>query len=209
MSVKIVGGGLGRTGTTSLKAALERLGFGPAYHMFEVIERPGHSLAWHRIVFGGPMEWDLFDDYQSILDWPAVSYWRQLIEHYPDAKVILTQRDPDAWYKSVTDTIYARLTAPLGADVPEEQRKHREMTRKLFLEDMFDGRFEDKRHAIDVFERHNREVRETVEPGRLLVYDVKQGWEPLCKFLGVAVPEEPFPRLNDSAAFNAWVNEDE
>ena len=207
MSIRVIGAGLGRTGTMSLKSALERLGFGPAYHMVEVIDRPEHGAAWYRTSQGGPIEWSVFDGYQSILDWPAVAYWRQLVERYPSAKVILTLRDPDSWYKSVSETIYQRLTTPVPADAPEEFRRHRAMTVKIVLHDTFDNRFEDKRHAIDVFNRHNEAVRTAIDPSHLLVFDVKEGWDPLCRFLGVPVPDEPFPRLNDSASFQAWVAE--
>ncbi len=208
MSIRIIGAGLGRTGTTSLKGAFEQLGFGPAYHMFEVIERPEHSLAWYRTSRGGPVEWELFNGFQSILDWPAVAYWRTLVDHYPEAKVVLSVRDPESWYRSVNETIYRRITMPLPADVPESQRRHREMTTKTVLQDTFGGRFEDKAHAIAVFERHNQAVRDAVDPARLLVFDVKQGWEPLCRFLGTPVPNEPFPRLNDTASFLSWSDDE-
>ena len=208
MSIKVVGAGFGRTGTASLKSALEQLGFGPAYHMYEVIERPEHSRAWHRITHGGPMEWDLFDGFRSVLDWPAANYWREIAAHYPDAKVLLTTRDPESWYKSISETIFPLVTAPLPADAPDDRRIHREMTVKL-LSDTFGGRCQDKRYAMEVFERHNLSVRESIDPSRLLVYEVKQGWDPLCAFLGVTAPDEPFPRLNDTASFLAWSTEDD
>ena len=209
MSLKVIGAGFGRTGTLSLKGALEQLGFGPCYHMVEVIENPDHGAAWYRTSLGGPVEWDVFDGYRSVVDWPAAAYWRDIVDRYPSAKVILSVRDPEAWHKSVIDTIYQRLTMVVPADAPEEVRRHRAMTRKIVLEDTFGGRLEDKRHAIDVFERHNELVRSTIEPSRLLVFDVKQGWEPLCRFLDVPVPDEPFPRVNDTASFQAWNAEDD
>src|SRR5262249_51636108 len=109
MDIEVFGAGLGRTGTLSLKGALEQLGFGPTYHMFEVVDRPEHGDAWYRTSRGGPIEWSVFDNYRSIVDWPAVSYWREITEHYPSAKVVLTVRDPESWYGSVKETIYQRL----------------------------------------------------------------------------------------------------
>jgi hypothetical protein len=196
-------------GAMSLKGALEQLGFGPCYHMIEVIDHPDHGAAWHRTSLGGPIDWSVFDGYRSVADWPAVAYWRELTEHYPTAKVVLSLRDAESWYKSVSETIYQRMISPLPADAPEERRTHRAMCKKIVLDDTFGGRFEDKQHAIEAFERHNESVRATIEPSRLLVYDVKEGWEPLCRFLEVSVPEDPFPRLNDTATFQAWSAEDD
>ena len=204
MGIKVIGAGFGRTGTLSLKGALEQLGFNPCYHMMEVFERPGHIDAWYQTSRDGKVDWSLFNDYQSIVDWPAVRYWRELIAHYPSAKVVLSLRDAESWYKSAFETIYGRMMTPVPADAPEERRVHRAMARKIVLEDTFGGRFEDKRHAIGVFERHNDEVRATIDPSRLLVFNVKEGWEPLCRFLEVPVPDEPFPRLNDTASFLEW-----
>jgi hypothetical protein len=204
MGLKIVGAGFGRTGTLSLKNALETLGFGPCYHMFEVIERPDHIDMWHRLAFRGTMDWDLlFKDFQSTVDWPAAHYWRELAAHYPEAKVLLSVRDPDGWYKSMTDTIYRGLTMRQPESFPEPRRRQMPMARKIILEDTFGNRFEDKAHAVEVFSRHIQAVRETIDPARLLVFDVKEGWEPLCRFLGVAQPDQPFPRLNDTATMQA------
>ncbi|HET9341333.1 MAG TPA: sulfotransferase [Candidatus Eremiobacteraceae bacterium] len=202
--MQVIGAGFGRTGTLSLKTALDRLGFGPCYHMVEVIENPAHAEAWYKACHGGSVDYSVFDGYRSVVDWPAVHYWRELIEHYPKAKVVLSIRDPESWYKSVSDTIYGRITTPVAPDAPEWQRRHRAMTRKIVLKETFGGRFLDKKHALEVFERHNDEVRKTVPPSRLFVYSVKEGWAPLCDFLGVPVPDEPFPRVNDTASFLAW-----
>jgi Sulfotransferase domain len=121
----------------------------------------------------------------------------------------LPVRNAESWYKSVYDTIFTRLTTPLPAQAPGSRHRHRAMTRKIVLDEFFGGRFEDKEHAIAAYNRRNEEVRRTIEPSRLLVYDMKDGWEPLCRFLGVPIPEEPFPRLNDTASFLAWVAEDD
>jgi hypothetical protein len=208
MALKIVGAGFGRTGTLSLKSALEKLGFGPCYHMFEVVERPAHIEMWHRLAYGGSMDWDLlFKDFQSAVDWPAARYWRELADYYPDAKVLLSVRDPEGWYKSVTDTIYRGLTMRIPDQAPEPRKLQTAMARKLVLEDTFDGRFEDKAYAIEVFNRHNQAVRDSIDPTRLLVFDAKEGWAPLCRFLGVAQPDEPFPRLNDTATIQEMMKQ--
>ena len=208
MALKIVGAGFGRTGTLSLKSALERLGFGPCYHMFEVVERPAHIEMWHRLAHGGSMDWDLlFKDFQSAVDWPAARYWRELADYYPDAKVLLSVRDPEGWYKSVTDTIYRGLTMRIPDKAPEPRKLQAAMARKIVLEDTFNGRFEDKAYAIEIFNRHNQVVRNSIDPARLLVFDVKEGWAPLCRFLGVAQPDEPFPRLNDTATIQEMMKQ--
>jgi hypothetical protein len=210
MALKVVGAGFGRTGTLSLKNALEKLGFGPCYHMFEVVERPDHIAMWHRLAFGGGMDWDaLFSDFHATVDWPAARYWRELATHYPDAKVLLSVRDPESWYKSVTDTIYQGLKMTLSRpdSVPQARRQQMEMARKVVLEDTFHGRFEDKAQAIEVYNRHNQAVCDGIDPGRLLVFQAHQGWGPLCRFLGVPVPDEPFPHLNDTATIQAMMKQ--
>jgi Sulfotransferase domain len=204
MALKVVGAGFGRTGTLSLKTALERLGFGPCYHMAEVFPRPDHIAMWHRLAFTNSIDWDLvFRDFQATVDWPAARWWREIAAHYPDAKVLLSVRDPEGWYKSMIDTIYQPMKSPAPEGVPEAARLQNEMARKSILSETFDNRFEDKAHAIDVFNRHTQEVRDAIDPARLLVFDVREGWAPLCRFLEVPVPDEPFPRLNDTATFQA------
>jgi hypothetical protein len=208
MGLKVVGAGFGRTGTLSLKEALEKLGFGPCYHMFEVITRPDHIEMWHRRAFGAPIDWDLlFKDFQSTVDWPAASYWRELADYYPEAKVLLSLRDPESWYKSVTETIYQGMKMRIPENASEPRRRQMEMVRKLVLQDTFGGDFEDKSHAIEVYNRHNETVRRSIPPGSLLVFEAKQGWEPLCSFLGVPVPDEPFPHLNDTATMQQMMKQ--
>jgi hypothetical protein len=206
MALKIVGAGFGRTGTLSLKNALEKIGFGPCYHMMEVFPRPDHVAMWHRLAFHNAMDWDLvFRGFLATVDWPAARWWREIAGHFSDAKVLLSLRDPEAWYKSMSETIYQPMKWPVPADVPEGMRLQNEMVRKAILADVFDNRFEDKAHAIEVFNRHNQEVRDTIDAKRLLVFDVREGWAPLCRFLEVPVPSEPFPRLNDTASTQAMI----
>ena len=206
MSLKVVGAGFGRTGTLSLKIALERIGFGPCYHMMEVFPRPEHVARWHRLAFEQSMDWDeIFRGFHATVDWPAARWWREIAAHFPDAKVLLSVRDSEAWYKSVTDTIYQPMKSPAPDGVPELVRLQSEMARKAILDETFDNRFEDKAHAIEVFRKHNQAVRDAIDPARLLVFDVREGWGPLCRFLEVPIPDEPFPRLNDTATFQAMM----
>jgi hypothetical protein len=206
MALKVVGAGFGRTGTLSLKHALEKIGYGPCYHMMEVFPRPDHVAMWHRLAFTESMDWDLlFHDFTATVDWPAARWWREIAAHYPDAKVLLSVRDEEGWHKSMIDTIYQPMKWPVPDGVPEIVRLQNEMARRAILGDTFDNRFEDKAHAIEVFRRHNQEVRDTIDPGRLLVFDVREGWAPLCRFLEVPIPDEPFPRLNDTASTQAII----
>jgi len=206
MTMKVVGAGFGRTGTLSLKNALEMVGCGPCYHMVEVFPRPEHVPLWHRAAFTGQMDWDeVFRGFQATVDWPGARWWREIAAHCPNAKVLLSVRDPEAWYKSMTDTIFQPMKHPIEGSAPELMRLQNEMVRKAILADTFDNRFEDKAYAIGVFKRHIEEVKAAIEPKRLLIFDVREGWEPLCRFLEVPVPSEPFPRLNDTASTQAMI----
>jgi hypothetical protein len=206
MALKVVGAGFGRTGTLSLKTALEKLGFGPCYHMAEVFTRPQHVAMWHRLAFEHQMDWDhLFDGFHATVDWPTARWWREIAAHYPDAKVLLSVRDPEAWYASMINTIYQPMKSPAPDHAPELVRLQSQMVRKSILAETFDNRFEDKAHVIEVFKRHNQDVRDSVDPARLLEFDVREGWAPLCRFLEVPIPDEPFPRLNDTASTQAMI----
>lgn len=206
MALKVVGAGFGRTGTLSLKTALETLGFGPCYHMMEVFPRPEHVAMWHRLAFESRIDWDaLFSGFSAAVDWPAARWWREIAAHYPEAKVLLSVRDPESWYKSMVDTIYQPMKSPAPDGAPDLLRLQSEMVRKAILDETFDNRFEDKAHALEVFRRHTQEVRDAIAPARLLVFDVREGWAPLCRFLDVPVPDEPFPRLNDTATTQTMI----
>ena len=216
MTLEVIGAGFGRTGTMSLKGVLEELGFGPCYHMTEVFANPEHVRLWEIAARGEPLDWgEVFRDYRATVDWPGAAFYEELMERYPDAKVILTVRDPERWYESARNTIYGiqkTATSPLfslGALlVPRMKHMRRAalMAADLAWEKMFDGRFEDRRHAIEVFERWNEKVKERVPPDKLLVYKVKEGWEPLCEYLGVEVPKDkPFPHLNDAETFQKMI----
>ncbi len=208
----MIGAGLGRTGTTSLKAALERLGFGPCYHMTELFEHPEHLEAWRAAARGEPVDWEgPLENYRSTLDWPGAPFYEDMMEAYPEAKVILTVRDPGRWYESTRNTIYqmgATASSPLFTLVSWLVPRVRNVKRAgaivsdLAWRDLFGGRFEDRDHAISVFNAWNEGVKRRVPAEKLLIYDVKEGWGPLCAFLGVEAPvDEPFPHLNDTQIF--------
>lgn len=201
MTLQIIGAGYGRTGTLSLKQALDDLGFGPTYHMNEVFRNPEHAQLWLDYGESGTADWDaLFIDYQSCVDFPACCAWEDLYEKYPTAKVVLTVRDPDSWWHSTANVIYpTRTMFPiwLKRAVPFTQR-WLDMVDRLVWSGIFDGRFEDQAHATNVFQEHIEQVRAHCDPDRLLVFQVSEGWEPLCDFLEVPVPAGPFPHVNDA-----------
>lgn len=203
-AVRVIGSGFGRTGTASVKLALERLGFGPCYHMEEVLKRPTHVREWAAYRPGSPPDLDLlFGRFGSAVDFPASLVYPELLERWPDARVVHTVRDPDRWYDSTAETIYpvrdVIRSAPLRW-IPVLQRMY-DMLDAVLWGELFDGRFEDRAHAIRVYERWTADVIATVPAEQLLVYEVADGWGPLCAFLDVPVPDEPFPRVNDKVAF--------
>jgi len=196
--VKVIGAGFGRTGTMSLKVALEALGFGPCCQMIELFENPEHVKRWEAAVRGEPVDWEeLFAGYRATVDWPEAAFYKELSERYPEAKMILTVRDPEGWYESARNTIFA-LQNVASSRAPR-------MVRDLAWQKGFKD-VEDRQHMIEAFNRWNEEVKEFVPAQRLLVYEVKEGWEPLCDFLGVEAPKDkPFPHLNDSDSFDKMV----
>lgn len=223
MTLQVIGVGFGRTGTFSLKAALEQLGFSPCEHMINCFDHPERFALWaeaaERKARGGPIDWDpLFAGYQATVDWPGAYFWRELVKAHPRAKIILTVRDPDRWYDSAAATIYRvpklansglairGLLAVAGA-FSGAARAAFSVNEAIIWEGTFGGRFADRGHAIDVFNAHIAAVERTIPPEQLLVFDVKQGWAPLCAFLGVSVPDEPFPHLNDGAEFSRRIRQ--
>ncbi len=191
MALKVIGAGLGRTATFSLKFALEHLGFGPCYHMSEVFAGGRRNIPlWLEVTKGRP-DWDsVFDGYQSTTDYPACSYWRELAAYYPNAKVVLTVRDAEGWFDSVSETIFSDQMqgSPAGSPIHE-------MLQAVIFE-AFGGRVKDRRFMTDWFNSRNQAVIDALPAHRLLVYSPKDGWAPLCSFLSVAVPAVPFPRIN-------------
>jgi len=202
MALKVIGAGFGRTGTRSLKTALEELGFGKCYHMEEIMKNPRHLKYWAEIMNDGKADWEtLFRGYQSATDWPVAVYYQDLMAAYPDAKIILTVRDPESWHVSIMNTIYqlSRKFARFSRLIPAVHRFLRGME-KVIWEDIFHNKLEDRAHAIEVFKDHIEEVKRVVPQERLLVFEARQGWEPLCAFLNVPVPaNKPYPHKNNGA----------
>jgi Sulfotransferase domain len=208
LGLQVIGAGFGRTGTLSLRQALDDLGFGPTYHGEDLLHHWTHVRKWHRFATTGKTDWDdLFAGYGAGVDFPVACAWRELAAYYPDAKVVLSVRDPGRWWDSMDNTVYPARTM-LPAWIPRifrPTREYLEMTDILIWDGIFGERFQDRDHAIEVFRRHVEEVTGSLPPDRLLVFDVAEGWEPLCAFLDVPVPNHAFPRLNDTAKMRRWI----
>ena len=199
MTLKVIGAGLGRTGTASLKVALEQLLGGRCYHMSECFGNPANPPLWLEAAHGRP-DWDaIFKDYVATVDYPACGFWRQLADRYPEAKVLLTVRDPDRWFESTRETILSEGIRELVAMTPDQA---------FFNEAVFKdyvGHFGDRAFITDYFRRHNEAVIAAIPKERLLVYEVEQGWGPLCAFLGLPEPATPFPHVNTRTDFEAMM----
>lgn len=190
MALKVIGAGLGRTGTASLKVALEALGIGHCYHMTEVLKDPDAVNAWVRAA-EGRADWDaIFSGYTATVDHPACNYWKELSTYYPEAKVILTTRDAQKWFESTNETIYSAEFARFVKGSAFGQ-----MIQKTIW-DKVENRMQDREYMVEFFNRHAAEVTATIPAQRLLVYMVSDGWGPLCKFLDLPVPDMEFPRIN-------------
>jgi hypothetical protein len=200
MTIQVIGAGLGRTGTMSFKRAMDILGLGPCYHMYEVIENPQAIAFWKRAGDGdlGDLA-EVFNGYNSTCDWPSARWYREQAERWPDAKVVLTVRDPDAWFRSTQATIFAERGGPnVNTDA------FGDMIKSVVFKPLGDARH-DRDKAVAFFERHNAEVKRVIPPERLLVYETADGWAPLCAFLGLPVPDEPFPKTNTTEEFVARI----
>jgi len=195
MPLSVIGAGFGRTGTESMKLALETLGLGPCHHMHEVHADPEQTALWRRIARGEPPDWEAaFAGYNSAVDWPSAYFWRELAEAFPDAKVILTVRSAESWHASMEKTIFHSLRNSTDRD---------SVGVRLIAERVFGGQLDDSAHAMAIYERNNREVRTALPPERLLVHHLGDDWDPLCRFLGRPVPDTPYPRRNSAKQFNA------
>lgn len=206
MTLEVIGAGFGRTGTLSLKTALEQLGFTGCYHMYEVMAHLEHAPVWTAASRGEDVDFDtLLIGYRATVDWPACVFWRELMAVFPDAKVLLSVRPPERWFSSFRNTIYEVMSRPRpeGVELPPEFEGLMTMADEVVRDRSFGPRFTDLDDAaiIAAYEAHNQEVRDGVPADRLLEFDVAQGWAPLCAFLGVAVPDDPFPNVNDTATF--------
>ena len=196
VEIAVVGAGVGRTGTHSLKLALEQLLGGPCHHMLEMLGDPGQIPAWIDAIDGRGADWPtMLARYRAIVDWPGGSFWPELSAAYPDALVLLSVRDPEVWYRSASNTIFLSFDL-----VPPELAPWMEAVRRL-LRDRFSDKFEDPTAMMDAFERHNAAVRAAIPAGRLLEWAPDDGWDPICERLGLPVPAEPFPVTNSTAEF--------
>ena len=204
MPLKVLGAGFGRTGTLSLKRALEELGFGLCHHMYEVRQIPQQVDWWLSAAKGGTQNWDaIFKDFSSQVDWPASFFWKDLSAHFPDAKVILTDRDPESWYESISKTILPATEIGRIEDPDPVNRKASEMIYQIVLQNIFNGQLGDRDYAIKRFLDHRAEVIDTIPADRLLVYKVGAGWDSLCDFLQTQIPDTPFPVGNSVSEFRA------
>jgi hypothetical protein len=213
MSIKIIGAGFPRTGTTTLKESLETLGYKHVYHMKELLVNPDKLHYWQTLAETGDTDWEsLYQGYDATVDFPGYPWYKAHMKKYPDAKVILTVRDFEAWYKSVDSTVFRA-----GPQTPGEKIKMMgkllasararkvvkciKFFKKTFFANELQGQFQDKAFAKKAWEDHIADVKATVPKDKLLVYDVRDGWGPLCKFMGVPEPSEPLPHLNKKENF--------
>ncbi|MEH6547165.1 MAG: sulfotransferase family protein [Sneathiella sp.] len=194
MALSIIGAGFGRTGTDSLKNALEMLGVGNCYHMHEVIPDQARVDSWRAVATGKSPDWDsIFHGYGATVDWPAAFYWRELSEYYPEAKVLLSVRDADLWYDSIEKTILTSLRkstdpASLGLTLIRDQ--------------VFGGNIDDRKHVIAAYNKNTADVQASIPPERLLTYHTGDGWGPICEFLDIPIPTEPYPHRNQAGSFH-------
>ena len=207
MALRVVGAGLGRTGTTSLRLALQQLLGGPCYHMSEVFPRPDHVATWHAAVRGTMPDWPgLFSGFVAAVDWPASGFWPELCDAFPDAVVLLSMREsPEVWWRSASQTI---LHVADRSDVPPEEAEWFAMYR-AFLRNRFTPQWRNPAAAMEAYTRHNEAVRARVPPARLVEWRPGDGWDPLCAALDVPVTSEPFPWTNTTAEFRARAGWDE
>ncbi|MFI5003613.1 MAG: sulfotransferase family protein [Solirubrobacterales bacterium] len=209
--MKVIGAGLPRTGTLTQKLALEQLGVGPCYHWVNVLADLDQVELWNRAMDGeGPWD-DVFGGFEATVDWPGGYFYKELMEVYPDAKVLLSVRKPESWEPSFRETIVGlshgealmRLLASARGEIDPRWRRYLDLVDRMFWgpEGTFAEGWAEPEQLIEQFERHNEQVKSVVPPERLLVWQVTEGWEPLCEFLGVDVPSEPLPHENDRETF--------
>jgi hypothetical protein len=205
MGLQVIGAGLGRTGTTSLKLALEELLGGRCYHMLEVRERPGDPEAWGDAYEGQLPDWHaFFDGYEATVDWPAAPFWREMSEAFPEAPIILSVRDVDAWWRSASNTIFIAVATYFAPDAPADGWTR--MGRGMMS--AFTAGWQDEVAAKAAYLAYNDHVRATAPADRLVEWHPSDGWEPLCAALGLVVPQHPFPHVNTTAEARAAIGLD-
>ncbi len=201
MTLQVIGAGFGRTGTLSTKMALETLGIGPCYHMKELYGHPEHLPLWQRASRGEAADWEtVFGEFKATVDWPATAMWADLVEHYPDARVVVNVRPVEAWADSMQQTV-CKLLAVRKRHPDSYVRDVLEVAYRLIAEQAFGGRLDDRQALISAFEAHTDTLKRSLPPERVLFFDVSDGWPPLCEFLALEIPDTPFPRSNSRDEF--------
>ena len=199
MTISLIGAGYGRTGTLSLKSALETLGYSKCHHMIEVIRNPGEPEKWLQAIDAKTVNWEsLLEGYEATVDWPACHFYQELADYYPKAKVLLSIRDTFEWFESMSATTLGVIRKRMQASNTGQPKN---LGTELVVNAAFGGEIDDAEHAIRMFNQHTKEVVDTIDPDRLLVYNVREGWEPLCQFLDKPVPDTAFPRVNSRDEF--------
>ena len=200
MTLRVVGAGVARTGTNSLKVALEHLLGGRCYHMYEVFGQDAHVPQWHAAIRGEAVDWDgLFAGWVAAVDWPASALWREIADANPDAVILLSQREsPEAWWRSAERTVFDVARSRVPPDMAAWYEMYMDLLRLRFTD-----RWSDPAAAMAAYERHNAEVRAEAPAGRLVEWTTGDGWEPLCAALDLPVLDEPFPHVNTTAEFVA------
>lgn len=200
MSLKIIGAGLGRTATTSLRVALGELLNKPCYHMSEVFEQPEHIDIWNNAILGNMPDWQQFyRNYSATVDWPSAAFWKELLNEYPDALVLLSVRDSNEWWDSASQTIFN------VENIPNSDKEKKSMIQNMF-NFKFTPEYKEREKAIAAFEQHNQNVIDSVPSEKLLIWDISQGWEPICNALNIAVPNIPFPKVNTRQQWQERMN---
>ena len=204
MSLSVIGAGFGRTGTMTLKLALEQLGLGKCHHMEEIFGDPSQLPRWLAATAGEKVDWDeIYHGYSCTADWPGAFFWHQLAGHYPDAKIIVTLRPAESWWESYSNTIM-KFMQIVPDDAPPHIHQIVGMVKTLVGEKTFGTVYDDKQAALKAFNDHIEQVTQSIEADRLLCFSVKDGWEPLCNFLDKPIPSGAFPRSNSAEEF--WEN---
>ena len=219
MSIKVIGAGFPRTGTNTLRESLTKLGYVKTYHMKELIVHPENLHYWETLSETGTTNWEeLYNGFQATVDFPCYPWYKEHLKQYPDAKVILTVRPFEKWHASVYSTIWQAQNPSESQKIEMGQRlasdphlqavmKVMEFAKEKFMDGPFEGKFLDKEYAEEAYNKHHEEVKKHVPAKQLLVFDVCEGWEPLCQFLGVPVPEEPLPHTNKREDFKVMLGQ--
>jgi hypothetical protein len=215
--MKLIGAGLPRTATTTQMFALEALGLGPCYHMRDLLADLESGLPLWEAAYEGEIEWErVFDGVCSTVDWPSARYYRELMDHYPEAKVLLSVREGEEWARSMRETVWGVFhgdsvihhVCEARAVLDPLWRRYTSLMRRMTWEPgtgVLAGETDTDEGLVAVMERWNETVKETVPAERLLVWNPAEGWEPLCEFLEAEVPAEPLPRLNDTKSFREGI----